>query len=193
MSRFPPSGCQFYPVGEYLKFVRVPENLETGTEILSLEAHPRSRITITPVDKVRHSPSAKYQSVYPKRRTWQINLAGRRRRLLHLQGNERDTCFPDSGAIPGGFGGRGVAEEPIKISSLLRLGLWGLVGKNMKLYMLYPLRRRSSTSQYTHSKYQSPRESYPGRQFTSVAVLRWVLFVRCPLKDCRKRWRIFLF
>jgi len=47
-------GCQFYPVGEYLKFVRVPENLEIGTEILSLEAHPRNRLSITPVDKVRH-------------------------------------------------------------------------------------------------------------------------------------------
>lgn len=46
------SGCQFYPVGEYLKFVRVPENLETGTEILSLEGHPRDRLSIMPVDKV---------------------------------------------------------------------------------------------------------------------------------------------
>ncbi|XP_018054160.1 PREDICTED: cadherin-89D [Atta colombica] len=45
------TGCQFYPVGEYLKFVRVPENLEIGTEILSLEAHPRNRLSITPVDK----------------------------------------------------------------------------------------------------------------------------------------------
>ncbi|XP_018361835.1 PREDICTED: cadherin-89D isoform X2 [Trachymyrmex cornetzi] len=45
------TGCQFYPVGEYLKFVRIPENLETGTEILSLEAHPRNRLSITPVDK----------------------------------------------------------------------------------------------------------------------------------------------
>ncbi|XP_032683087.1 cadherin-89D isoform X8 [Odontomachus brunneus] len=45
------TGCQFHPVGEYLKFVRVPENLETGTEILSLEAHPRNRLAILPVDK----------------------------------------------------------------------------------------------------------------------------------------------
>ncbi|EZA48060.1 Cadherin-89D [Ooceraea biroi] len=45
------TGCQFYPVGEYLKFVRVPENLETGTEILSLEAYPRKRVIIMPVDK----------------------------------------------------------------------------------------------------------------------------------------------
>ena len=45
-------GCQFFPIGEYLKFVRVPENLARGTEILSLEAHPRSHISIMPVDKV---------------------------------------------------------------------------------------------------------------------------------------------
>ncbi|XP_072758851.1 cadherin-89D isoform X2 [Anoplolepis gracilipes] len=45
------TGCQFYPVGEYLKFVRVPENLKIGTEILSLEAHPRNRLVITSVDK----------------------------------------------------------------------------------------------------------------------------------------------
>ncbi|XP_026669009.1 cadherin-89D isoform X2 [Ceratina calcarata] len=45
------AGCQFYPVGEYLKFVRVPENLAKGTEILSLEAHPRSHVSIMPVDK----------------------------------------------------------------------------------------------------------------------------------------------
>ncbi|XP_020296621.1 cadherin-89D-like [Pseudomyrmex gracilis] len=45
------TGCQFYPVGEYLKFVRVPENLEIRTEILSLEVHPRNRLVIIPVDK----------------------------------------------------------------------------------------------------------------------------------------------
>ncbi|XP_054013021.1 cadherin-89D [Hylaeus anthracinus] len=45
------TGCQFYPVGEYLKFVRVPENLAKGTEVLSLEAHPRNHLSIMPVDK----------------------------------------------------------------------------------------------------------------------------------------------
>ncbi|XP_078053550.1 cadherin 89D [Augochlora pura] len=45
------TGCQFYPIGEYLKFVRVPENLAKGTEILSLEAHPRNHISIMPVDR----------------------------------------------------------------------------------------------------------------------------------------------
>ncbi|XP_063981837.1 cadherin-89D isoform X2 [Diachasmimorpha longicaudata] len=45
------TACQFYPVGEYLKFVRVPENLPLGAEVLSLEVHPRSHLTIMPVDK----------------------------------------------------------------------------------------------------------------------------------------------
>ncbi|CAK9808610.1 Cad89D [Anthophora quadrimaculata] len=45
------AGCQFFPIGEYLKFVRVPENLAKGTEILSLEAHPRNHVSIMPVDK----------------------------------------------------------------------------------------------------------------------------------------------
>ncbi|CAD6233777.1 GSCOCG00007273001-RA-CDS [Cotesia congregata] len=45
------TGCQFYPLGEYLKFVRVPENLPVGAEVLSLEIHPRSHLTIMPVDK----------------------------------------------------------------------------------------------------------------------------------------------
>ncbi|KAK0161476.1 hypothetical protein PV327_009943 [Microctonus hyperodae] len=45
------TACQFYPVGEYLKFVRIPENQSLGAEVLSLEVHPRSHLTIMPVDK----------------------------------------------------------------------------------------------------------------------------------------------
>ncbi|XP_057327714.1 cadherin-89D isoform X4 [Microplitis mediator] len=45
------TGCQFYPLGEYLKFVRIPENFPLGAEVLSLEIHPRSHLTIMPVDK----------------------------------------------------------------------------------------------------------------------------------------------
>ncbi|XP_008554394.1 cadherin-89D isoform X3 [Microplitis demolitor] len=45
------TGCQFYPLGEYLKFVRVPENFPLGAEVLSLEIHPRSHLTIMPIDK----------------------------------------------------------------------------------------------------------------------------------------------
>ncbi|KAK2588583.1 hypothetical protein KPH14_006357 [Odynerus spinipes] len=56
-------GCQFYPIGEYLKFVRVPENLREGAEILSLEAHPRNRLTIIPVDKEEDSRFFSYKDV----------------------------------------------------------------------------------------------------------------------------------
>ncbi|XP_043486385.1 cadherin-89D [Polistes fuscatus] len=56
-------GCQFYPIGEYLKFVRVPENLREGSEILSLEAHPRNRLTIIPVDKEEDSRFFSYKDV----------------------------------------------------------------------------------------------------------------------------------
>ncbi|XP_047360551.1 cadherin-89D isoform X2 [Vespa velutina] len=57
------AGCQFYPIGEYLKFVRVPENLREGSEILSLEAHPRNRLTIIPVDKEEDSRFFSYKDV----------------------------------------------------------------------------------------------------------------------------------
>ncbi|KAF9791603.1 hypothetical protein SFRURICE_020002, partial [Spodoptera frugiperda] len=33
-------GCNFYPVGEYLRFVRIPENLQVGDEVLRVEVHP---------------------------------------------------------------------------------------------------------------------------------------------------------
>lgn len=46
------AGCQFYPPGEYLRFVRVPENLKIGDEVLRVEVHPRNDLTLLPVDKV---------------------------------------------------------------------------------------------------------------------------------------------
>jgi hypothetical protein len=46
------SGCQFYPAGEYLRFVRVPENAPVGGEVLQVEVHPRRNLSIQPVDKV---------------------------------------------------------------------------------------------------------------------------------------------
>ncbi|GBP73813.1 hypothetical protein EVAR_54865_1 [Eumeta japonica] len=36
--------CNFYPAGEYLRFVRIPENLAVGEEVLRVEVHPR-RVT----------------------------------------------------------------------------------------------------------------------------------------------------
>ncbi|XP_034938287.1 cadherin-89D isoform X2 [Chelonus insularis] len=55
--------CQFYPVGEYLKFVRVPENLPLGAEVLSLEVHPRSHLTIMPVDKEEDARYFTYKEI----------------------------------------------------------------------------------------------------------------------------------
>jgi hypothetical protein len=45
-------GCQFYPAGEYLRFVRVPENVPVGGEVLQIEVHPRRNLSLQPVDKV---------------------------------------------------------------------------------------------------------------------------------------------
>ncbi|XP_012282982.1 cadherin-89D [Orussus abietinus] len=57
------AGCQFYPVGEYLKFVRVPENLPRGSEVLTLEVHPRNHLTIMPVDKDEDARYFTYKDV----------------------------------------------------------------------------------------------------------------------------------
>ncbi|KAL1491992.1 hypothetical protein ABEB36_012502 [Hypothenemus hampei] len=43
--------CQFYPPGEYLRFVRVPENLNVGDQVLSVEVFPRNELSLLPVDK----------------------------------------------------------------------------------------------------------------------------------------------
>lgn len=52
-------GCQFHPIGEYLKFVRVPENLGIGEEVIHFEAYPRSHLEIVSVDKVLFSGTQK--------------------------------------------------------------------------------------------------------------------------------------
>ncbi|XP_030768238.1 cadherin-89D isoform X4 [Sitophilus oryzae] len=44
-------GCQFYPPGEYLRFVRVPENLRVGEEVLRIDVFPRNNLHLLPVDK----------------------------------------------------------------------------------------------------------------------------------------------
>uniref|UniRef100_T1IAW8 Cadherin domain-containing protein n=1 Tax=Rhodnius prolixus TaxID=13249 RepID=T1IAW8_RHOPR len=51
-------GCQFYPLGEYLRFVRVPESLPVGDEVLLVEVHPRRNLTIQPVDQINSYLSA---------------------------------------------------------------------------------------------------------------------------------------
>ncbi|XP_044003046.1 cadherin-89D isoform X2 [Aphidius gifuensis] len=57
------TGCQFYPVGEYLKFIRVPENLAVGAEVLSLEVHPRTQLTIIPIDQEEDAKYFSYKDV----------------------------------------------------------------------------------------------------------------------------------
>ncbi|XP_060524594.1 cadherin-89D isoform X2 [Cylas formicarius] len=44
-------GCQFYPQGEYLRFIRVPENLKVGEEVLRIEVHPRNNLVLQPIDR----------------------------------------------------------------------------------------------------------------------------------------------
>ncbi|KAK9738868.1 hypothetical protein QE152_g9453 [Popillia japonica] len=44
-------GCQFYPPGEYLRFVRVPEDLGVGEEVLIIDVFPRKKLTLTSLDK----------------------------------------------------------------------------------------------------------------------------------------------
>ncbi|XP_069700620.1 cadherin-89D [Periplaneta americana] len=56
-------GCQFYPAGEYLRFVRVPENVPVGGEVLQIEVHPRRNLTLQPVDKVEDINYFTYQDV----------------------------------------------------------------------------------------------------------------------------------
>lgn len=57
------SGCQFYPAGEYLKFVRLPENLPRGHEVLTLEVHPRNNLAIMPVDKEKDAKYFTYKEL----------------------------------------------------------------------------------------------------------------------------------
>ncbi|XP_022919668.1 cadherin-89D isoform X2 [Onthophagus taurus] len=44
-------GCQFFPPGEYLRFVRVPENFRVGEEILIIDVFPRNKLTLKSIDK----------------------------------------------------------------------------------------------------------------------------------------------
>ncbi|XP_049870904.1 cadherin-89D [Pectinophora gossypiella] len=56
-------GCNFYPVGEYLKFVRIPENLEVGDEVLRVEVHPRKNLSVQPVDREEDAQLFTYRDV----------------------------------------------------------------------------------------------------------------------------------
>ncbi|XP_045496729.1 cadherin-89D isoform X1 [Colias croceus] len=55
--------CNFYPVGEYLKFVRIPENLNVGDEVLQVEVHPRKNLLLQPVDREEDAHLFTYRDV----------------------------------------------------------------------------------------------------------------------------------
>ncbi|XP_014359554.2 cadherin-89D isoform X1 [Papilio machaon] len=57
------SGCNFYPVGEYLKFVRIPENLKVGEEVLQVEVHPRKNLVLQAVDREEDAHLFTYRDV----------------------------------------------------------------------------------------------------------------------------------
>ncbi|KAK5650009.1 hypothetical protein RI129_001038 [Pyrocoelia pectoralis] len=44
-------GCQFHPPGEYLRFVRVPENLQIGLDFLRIDVYPRRNLKLSAVDR----------------------------------------------------------------------------------------------------------------------------------------------
>ncbi|XP_068082261.1 cadherin-89D [Anabrus simplex] len=56
-------GCQFYPTGEYLRFVRVPENVPVGGEVLQVEVHPRRNLSLQPVDKADDAQYFSHQEI----------------------------------------------------------------------------------------------------------------------------------
>ncbi|XP_026333507.1 cadherin-89D isoform X6 [Hyposmocoma kahamanoa] len=55
--------CNFYPVGEYLKFVRIPEDLKIGHEVLRVEVHPRKNLSLQPVEKEEDAALFTYRDV----------------------------------------------------------------------------------------------------------------------------------
>ncbi|XP_059478119.1 cadherin-89D [Neocloeon triangulifer] len=56
-------GCQFEPAGDYLRFVRVPENVPVGGEILRVQVRPQGLLTIQPMDKEEDAQYFKVSSV----------------------------------------------------------------------------------------------------------------------------------
>ncbi|XP_047517849.1 cadherin-89D [Pieris napi] len=55
--------CNFYPVGEYLRFVRIPENLRVGDEVLQVEVHPRKDLVLQAVDREEDAALFTYRDV----------------------------------------------------------------------------------------------------------------------------------
>jgi len=46
-------GCEFFPIGEYLRFVRIPENFPVGERLLRLKIQNKQNLSLDSVDKVR--------------------------------------------------------------------------------------------------------------------------------------------
>ncbi|XP_072949863.1 cadherin-89D isoform X2 [Epargyreus clarus] len=57
------TSCNFYPVGDYLKFVRIPEDLNVGDEVLQVEVHPRKNLVLQPVDREEDAHLFTYRDV----------------------------------------------------------------------------------------------------------------------------------
>ncbi|XP_046967543.1 cadherin-89D [Vanessa cardui] len=55
--------CNFYPAGEYLKFVRIPENLSVGEEVLQVEVHPRKNLVLQSVDREEDANLFTYRDI----------------------------------------------------------------------------------------------------------------------------------
>lgn len=45
-------GCQFYPPGEFMKFVRIPEDFPVDGLVMNIEVHDRHNLTLQSLDKV---------------------------------------------------------------------------------------------------------------------------------------------
>lgn len=45
-------GCQFFPVNNHYRFVRLSETTPVGSEVMQIEVHPRRNLSLQPTDNV---------------------------------------------------------------------------------------------------------------------------------------------
>ncbi|XP_035703696.1 cadherin-89D isoform X2 [Folsomia candida] len=94
-------GCQFLPMGEYLRFVRVPENLVVGEKIMTLEVLQKHNLTLESIDK---GDDAKYFAL-SESSSQEVDLL-LARSLENIVDNDspqnilkfRIVCYPSSGS-----------------------------------------------------------------------------------------------
>ncbi|XP_050532304.1 cadherin-89D isoform X2 [Daktulosphaira vitifoliae] len=67
------NGCQFYPINEHFRFVRLPENLPVGSEVLQVEVYPRRSLSLQPVDNNDDVSYFKFRTI--NRTTISLRLA----------------------------------------------------------------------------------------------------------------------